>query len=326
MLFSALPSTNLRPSVVCLGVADFGTRISREESFAILDTFAESGGNFADSAHIYAAWVPEGWGKSERTLGEWLQSRRPQGFLVGTKGGHPEMATMEISRLAPEAIEHDLNESLERLQLSSVSLYWLHRDDPQVPVGEIVVALNELLTSGRVGALGASNWSTTRIEEANRYAAAHNLTGFCASQIGWSLAWVNDQARGAANTIQMDEETLRWHRATRFPQIAYSSQANGFFATPLPTPGVPLTPKQQALSGSYFSEENVLRYGRAQQLGERLGRTAHEVALAYVWSQSFPSIAIMGSSTRTQLEASLRATDLRLSTEDVAFLEGATTA
>src|SRR4028119_1462619 len=116
MLFTALPFTTLRPSVVCLGVADMGTKVSPEESFAILDAYAEIGGNFADSAHIYAAWFPDGWGKSERTLGEWIRSRRPQNFLVGTKGGHPEMATMDVSRLAPADIEHDLNQSLERLQ------------------------------------------------------------------------------------------------------------------------------------------------------------------------------------------------------------------
>src|SRR4028119_1824671 len=101
MLHTSLPASSLQPSVLCLGTAGFGSDTSADESFAMLDTFAEAGGNMADSAHIYAAWLPDGWGQSERTLGDWLRSRRPAGFLVSTKGGHPPMENMDASRLSP---------------------------------------------------------------------------------------------------------------------------------------------------------------------------------------------------------------------------------
>src|SRR5687768_12369425 len=99
MLFTALPQTSLHPSVICLGVAGFGTTTPGDDAFAMLDAFAEAGGNFADTAHIYAAWLPGGAGESECTLGRWLRSRRPQGLIIGTKGGHPDLGTMDVSRL-----------------------------------------------------------------------------------------------------------------------------------------------------------------------------------------------------------------------------------
>jgi aryl-alcohol dehydrogenase-like predicted oxidoreductase len=242
--------------------------------------------------------------------------------MVSTKGGHPPLETMEESRLSPEDIAHDLQESLDRLQLDSVDLYWMHRDDSTVPALEIIEALNEQMQAGRIRAIGASNWSAQRIEEANAGAARHGLAGFCASQIGWSLAIVNDAVRGAANTIQMDDETLRWHRHSGFAQMAYSSQANGFFAVPLPQEKADMTDKQKKLAPSYLNDQNRSRYSRAEELAATLGRTAHEVALSYIWSQSFPGVAIIGSRNSEQLAASLSVADLRLSPEQVAFLEG----
>ncbi|HEX8234867.1 MAG TPA: aldo/keto reductase [Abditibacteriaceae bacterium] len=322
MLFTSIPQTSLQTSVLCLGTAGFGSDTSVDESFAMLDAFVEAGGNIADTAHIYAAWLPNGWGQSERTLGQWLRSRRPQNFVVSTKGGHPPLESMEVSRLSAENIAHDLQESLDRLQLDSIDLYWMHRDDPAVPALEVIQALNQQLQTGRIRAIGASNWSVARVQEANLQAKQHGMTGFCASQVGWSLAQVNAAVRGAANTIQMDDETLRWHRQSGFAQIAYSSQANGFFATPLPKADAEMTPKQKKLAPSYLNEENRARYKRAEELAAELGRTTNEVALSYIWSQSFPGVAIMGPRNLLQLTDSLRAADVRLTPQQIQFLEG----
>ena len=83
------------------------------------------------------------------------------------------------------------------------------------------------------------------------------------------------------------------------------------------------TGKQKQLAPTYLRPKNELRHTRAHELGLRLGRAGHEVALAYLWSQNFPVVAIIGPRRIEQLRDSLKAADLRLSAEDVAFLEAA---
>ena len=325
MLYTSIPNTDLKPSVLSLGVAEHGSSISVEESWKMLDAYAEAGGNMADTAHVYAAWLPEGKGQSERTLGQWIRSRQAR-FLVATKGAHPDLATMDVSRLSPDDIARDIDQSLERLQLDSIDLYYLHRDDPQIPVDEIMDALNTHVAKHRARALGASNWSRARIMQANEYASKRGLRGFCISQIGWSLAQVNPTVRGAGLTVQMDDELLAWHRQSGFPIAAYSSQANGFFAYPLPDSqpdSEDWTDKQKSLAHSYLNARNRARHDCASRMSTHVARTPNEIALAYLWSQSFPSIAIIGPRRLEQLQDSLRAGDLRLSPDDVALLETA---
>ena len=105
MRFTSLPGTEFAPSVICLGTGGFGSSIPQEDAFRMFDLFAELGGNFVDTARVYAAWIPGGEGASERTIGAWLKSRNmASGFIVATKGGHPNLATMKVSRLSPADI------------------------------------------------------------------------------------------------------------------------------------------------------------------------------------------------------------------------------
>ena len=173
MRYFSLPNTSLQPSVIALGTGNYGSGISAEDSFRLLDEFAGAGGNLLDSAHIYAAWLPDGTGKSEKTIGQWLRkSGLRDKMIMATKGGHFDLATPEISRVRPECIDRDFQESQERLQLDTIDLYYLHRDDPGVPVAELLDVLQPHLRAGRIKAIGASNWSPERIKLANQEAKA----------------------------------------------------------------------------------------------------------------------------------------------------------
>jgi aryl-alcohol dehydrogenase-like predicted oxidoreductase len=309
-----LPGLAKTPSVLCLGAAEYGSRFAEDEAFALLDAFAQRGGTFADTAHVYADWLPHGTGASERTLGRWINSRGMAGqWTVGTKGAHPRLETMDISRLNPADIAQDLNESRERLGLDAIDLYWLHRDDPAVPVGEIVSALNRFLADGSIRALGASNWSTTRLQEANAYAAAHALTGFCASQIAWSLARRNTPYDAAQNTWAMDSEALAWYGKTNLRVIPYASQAGGFFAHPYDKSG----PRFR----EYHSPINHERWQRVHRLAERLGESPNAVALAYLLNHPHGGVAIAGPHTPAQMDDTCRAADIALSPADLLGLE-----
>lgn len=313
-----IPRTELTVSVLCLGAGPFGTRTPREEAFAMLDLYVEQGGSFLDTAHIYAAWVPDGWGVSERTLGEWMRSRNARDrVVVGTKGAHPHLHSMQVSRMGRAEIQQDLEESLTRLQTDVVDLYWLHRDAVERPVGEIIETLEEFVTQGKIRYYGCSNWSPQRMQEAQAYAAENGRTGFVASQPGWNLAVRNFGPNDDPTVRFMDDEMYAFHLETGLAVAAYSSQANGFFTGPYgrdilpPTPGV-----RPNVVGSYYNETNFTRLDRARELAVQYGCSANDIALAYLTSQPFPTCAILGCGTVEHLQEGLTAQDLQLDPRD----------
>jgi len=314
MKYFTLPGIERPLSVLCLGTANYGSAYSRDESFALLDLFAEAGGNFLDTAHVYADWLPDGRGASERTVGEWLRTRGVRdGFTVATKGGHPRLETMERSRLRPEDLERDLTESLERLGTDRVDLYWLHRDDPAVPVGEILGALNGHMKAGQIGAIGASNWRPARLRAASEYAKAHGLTGFVASQIGWSLAVPNVTQGQWYDALHMDAEALEYYRTAGLKVIPFSPQAGGFFAHPYDT--------ADAKYALYHNAQSAGRWERVRQVSERRGVSANAVALAYVLRHPCGGAAVIGPRTVEQLRDSMEAVGMDVSEEERRFLE-----
>jgi aryl-alcohol dehydrogenase-like predicted oxidoreductase len=317
-----IPGTDLSVSVISLGVADYGTRLNEADSFARFDQYAVQGGNFYDTAHIYAAWIPGGWGEPERVLGRWLKARgNRESAVIATKGGHPHLESMHVSRLSRAEILQDLDESLDRLQRECVDLYWLHRDEEARPVADIAETLQIAISAQKIRFFGVSNWSAARIKELRDYLNAQNLAGFAGSQVGWSLAVRNANVGGDTTIRFMDAEMDALHRETGLFVAAYSSQANGFFAgaygrdIPNPTPR-----SAKSVVASYYSERNFRRLERAQELAHRRGCHANSIALAYLTSQPFPVSAIVSCPSERALQMTLEAGDVRLTEAEIAYL------
>jgi len=297
---------------LALGTAGFGSFVSRDEAFAILDGYAEAGGNFLDTANVYAEWLPEGRGRSETTVGAWLKDRGMRSrMVVGTKGGHPDLATGR-KRMSPEELEHDLQESLERLGLDRVDVYWFHRDDPAKPIAEILGWAARQIAGGRIGEIGCSNWTLPRLQQAN---ATGSPAPFCANQIGWSLADRNTPPAELPDMVFMNGELYAYHVATRLPVAAYAAQGGGFFARH--KRGDP------SLSGAYANPRNERRRILADALADRHGATPNQIALAWLWHHPFPVLPIVGPRTLGQLQDSLGAAALRLSSAEVSSLSAA---
>jgi aryl-alcohol dehydrogenase-like predicted oxidoreductase len=290
----------------------FGSRVKGAEMERLFATFREAGGNFFDTAHCYAFWQEEGAGCSERALGACL--RRFGGreeIVIGTKGGHPAMGP-RYSRpdryLAPEVIAADVAESLERLGVDTIDLYYLHRDDVRVPVGEIVGALNREVESGRVRYLGASNWSVARIQEANDDAAARGLQGFVASQPQWSLGEPNWRPEPGPTMRFVTDEDRAWYAAHSLAVIPYSSTSTGYFAT------------AGERGKDYQNPTNEARLRRAQRLASDLGGTPNQIALAYLMHQGFLVVPVIGTVSPEHLQDALGAVQIPLTPEQVRWL------
>ncbi|MBM7570317.1 aldo/keto reductase [Aquibacillus albus] len=273
----------------------------------MLGVFFECGGNTVDTAHVYNR------GESEKAIGLWLQETgKREDMIIIDKGAHPDE---NGPRVTPEAISEDLEESLSRLQTDYIDIYMLHRDNPDVPVGVIIESLNEHYKAGRICALGVSNWTNERIDEANKYAQDNGLVGFTVNSPNLSLAKPNEPMWPGC--ISVDEQSLNWHISNQMPLLSWSSQAGGFFTGRFSQD----KPVNKDMVRVYYSDENWERYHRAEMLAQEKGVDTNQIALAYVLNQPFPTCALIGPQRISELHSSLKALDIELSDEQIRWLD-----
>ncbi|MFC5467062.1 aldo/keto reductase [Lederbergia graminis] len=301
-----IPNVEKEISNLVMG-SDYFTPDIIDKVSDVLDNFLKIGGNTIDTAYIYAG------GKSEEAIGIWMEeNKRRDDVIILTKGGHPNQHGPQINK---QAIGDELNKSLERLRTNYVELYALHRDDPNVPVGEILEILNEHVEAGRIGAFGGSNWSQERLQEANEYAEKHGLVGFTFSSPNLSLA--KAQEPYWAGCVSVDEPMLAWHEQTKLPLFSWSSQARGFFTGRF-------TPEDRSnadLVRVFYNNENWERYRRAEQLGKEKGVETIQISLAYVLNQSFPAAAIIGPQNEKEMLSCREAAEIKLTEDEIKWLD-----
>ena len=269
----------------------------------MLDNFVALGGNTLDTAHVY------GGGDAELAVGEWMRLRgnRDEIILIG-KGAHQDV---QGPRVNPNAIASDLQQSLERMGIDALDLYLLHRDDPAVPVGEIVMCLNEHYHAGRIRAFGGSNWSHRRLQAANDYAHAHGLVPFVASSPNFSLAVMNEPPWSGCISATIDGKD--WYTEQQFPLLAWSSQAQGFFTGR----AAPTNYADTEMVRVWYSVANFERLTRATIVGKQKGVSANTIALAYVLNQPFPTFALIGPRTNEETRSSMEALNIHLTAEEL---------
>lgn len=297
-----IPGVDKQTSAVALGFEDFRSFASGS---IILDAFWEAGGNLFDTAFIY------GGGYTETLLGEWMASRgtREASVVIG-KGAHSPL-------VYPDVIGKQLTQTLERLQTDYLDVYFMHRDNPDVPVGEFVDAMDAEVKAGRIrGIFGGSNWTKERMDEAIAYAEKHGKQKPAALSNNFALAEMLDPIWAGCVTASSDE-WKEWLKARQMPNFSWSSQARGFF-----TDRAGRNKREnEELVRCWYNDRNFTRRDRAVELAEKLGMSPIHVALAYVLAQPFPSIPLIGPRRLSELDDSLRAFDIDLTPEQVAWLE-----
>lgn len=280
----------------------------QEHGYSMLDAFFGSGGNAIDTSYSY------GGGDSERHIGMWMRKRKNrQTVLLIDKGGHPSPAVPR-PRLSPEELSATLRESLSRLQTDYIDLYLLHRDDPRIPVSTIIDFLNQEIGAGRIRAIGASNWELERVQQANDYAAQRGLKGFVMNSNHLSLAVPMEPMWPGAMAVSKAE--WDWHRSTQFPLMPWSSQARGFFSGRFS----PENRENANMVRVYYNPQNFERLERACELGQRKGYSAIQIALAFVLHQPFPVFPLIGPENLEELNSSIGALEIELSSDEMRWL------
>ena len=290
-------------SELALGTASFGTGISEDESFALIDRFIEYGGNVLDTASVYGDFQPPNRHLSEKTIGKWLKDKPASvrdNVLIATKGAHPLPGTpMTMPRLSKTEIENDINSSLECLGVDYIDIYWLHRDDTRRGVEEIMETLAGIVKSGKARCLGVSNWRADRIKAANEHAAQNGLPKICTSQIEYSLAQVNLEAIDSTLVV-MDEKEFAFYRDEKMPVFAFTAQAKGYFDKLAADKLNEMTIKR------YTNDINSRNFEILKNLSESNGRGLTQNSIAWLRSNPcFEVIPIVGCRTIAQLEDSV---------------------
>ncbi|MEN8888516.1 MAG: aldo/keto reductase [Celeribacter marinus] len=301
-----VPSVTVKdvPNLMSRLVMGCDNRDTLAQGAIVWDAWMDAGGNAFDTGFVY------GGGLHEAVLGQWIKSRGvARDITVIAKGAHTPYCT-------PRAIEAQLDISLERLTLDHAPIYIMHRDNPDVPVGEFVEALARLKDKGKIGIWGGSNWSIERFSQAVAYAHIHNIPAPRILNNNLSLAVMTKpiwQGCVTSNTPQ----TLEYLRENNVMHLSWSSQARGYF---LPRDLRDRLPEDTRPETCYGSPENAERRRRARELAATYGVSAHNIATAWVLGQSFPSFALIGPRSPGEIASTLPALDIELTPNEVAWL------
>ena len=281
------------------------------------DNYFEYGGNTFDTAHIY------GGGRMEQLLGMWMANRgiRDDVVVIG-KGAHTPANF-------PDRVGPQLDLTLERLGTDHIDLYFLHRDNTEVPVGEWIDVLNAERAAGRIRAFGGSNWSLSRVQAANAYAAANCLTPFAAVSNNFSLARMVEPV-WAGCVASSTAEWRTWLEAEQLALFPWSSQARGFFTNRFDAIRTAKSkgadgwfgnqPSDAELQRCWFADDNFQRRARTVALADERGVEPINVALAYVLGQPFPCFALFGPRVLAETRSSLAALDVALTDDERRWL------
>jgi aryl-alcohol dehydrogenase-like predicted oxidoreductase len=292
-----LGSSGLRVSRVGLGCNNLGSRVDLEQSRAVVEAALEAGVTFFDTAEVYG-----GGGGSERILGELLEGRRDR-VVLATKFGWDS----DHGRGSAAVVRDAIAGSLERLRTDYVDLYYLHKPDPDTPIGETLSALDELVRAGTVRAIGCSNFSAEQLREADRVAAELGTARFTVLQNEYSLMRRDD-----------DVDVLPPCRELGIGYVPYFPLASGLL-TGKYRRGEP-APEGTRLHGREIADERLARAESFAAFANERGHTVLELALSALASTPGIGSIIAGATKPEQVRANAAAAGWQLGEDDLAAL------
>ena len=303
-----LGSSGLSTPRLVLGGNVFGFTVKGEEAFAILDHFIDAGGTMIDTADVYSAWVPgHVGGESETLLGEWLKRRgRRDDVLIATKVGF--MKGLSAGQVA-EAIEA----SLRRLQTDYVDLYYAHKDDAGTPLEETLRAFDTLVRDGKVRAIGASNYSAERLDEALAISEREGLAKYTVLQPEYNLM-ARDRFEGSLQQAAIDRG---------LGVLVYFALASGFLTGKYRSRGDFGKSVRGDRMGAYLDDRGYRVLGALDEVAAETDATQAQVALAWLAAQPGVTAPIASATSVDQLEELLGVFDLELSPDQLDRLTAA---
>jgi aryl-alcohol dehydrogenase-like predicted oxidoreductase len=291
----------------------FGWTLDDERSFAVLDAYVAAGGNFIDTADSYGRNGPEGAGESERIIGRWIAARGNRDKLViATKVG----MSAERSGLSAATIRQAIEDSLGRLGLDHVDLYYAHKDDPATPLEQTLGAFGALIGEGKIRHAAASNYSASRLREALRIGEREGMASYVALQPHYNL-----MERG-----EYEGELAELCAQGGLACVPYFGLARGFLTGKYRRDGAQVeSPRAEGVRESYFNERGFAVLDALDEIAAAHETSVAAVSLAWLAAQPTVLAPIASATSPQQLAELLPSAGLELSATEIERLSTAST-
>ncbi len=316
MHYRRLGRTGLKVSALCLGTMQFGWTADEARSFAVMDAFAEAGGNLVDTADIYSNWAADNpGGVSEEIIGRWMQARGNRGeIILATKVRGRMWAGPLGEGLSRAHILRACDDSLRRLQTDYIDLYQTHWFDADTPLAETLDALDDLVRAGKVRYIGCSNTPAWRLALALGISERLQLARYDSLQPHYNLA----------HRAEFERELQELCVDQGLGAIPYSPLAGGFLTGKYRRGDpVPESARATNVQKRYFDQRGWAVLDALLAVAEEHGTPPAAVALAWLLKQPAITAPIIGANAPEQLQASLAALDLALGDEQLKRLDAA---
>ena len=295
---------------LCLGGNVFGWTADAPTSESVLDAYVAAGGNFIDTADYYPAWVPGNvGGESETIIGDWMRKRgNRESLVVATK-----VAMLDgVKGLSAKSIRTGCENSLRRLGVDTIDLYYAHQDDPTVPMEETLGAFDLLVREGKVRYLGASNFTTERLSQALDTSERAGLASYSVLQNHYNLVHRGDYEGSLRDVVAR-------HGMVSVP---YFSLAKGFL-TGKYRDGVTVQSVRAQGASAYLDDRGRRVLAALDVVAARHGSTVAAVALAWLAAQPTVAAPIASARNVDQLRDIVDFPNITLGADDVATLSAA---
>jgi aryl-alcohol dehydrogenase-like predicted oxidoreductase len=316
MLMRKLGRSGLRVAALCLGGNTFGWTTDQKASEAVLDAYVEAGGNFIDTADIYARWVPgNAGGESETALGIWMKARRNRhAVLMATKVMGPMGSGPNDTGLSRQHIMQGVEASLARLQTDYIDLYQAHWDDRDTPLEETLRAFDDLVRQGKVRYLGASNYHAWRLARALWASDTGGFARYESLQPKYNLV-IRDEYERELEPLCLEQGV---------GVIPYSSLASGFLSGKYRRHGdMPATARAGGVQKTYMNDRGFTVLEAVEKVATAAGATPAQVALSWLAHRPGITAPIASATSVAQLRELVGGIELRLDEEATATLDRA---
>ncbi|WP_226022809.1 aldo/keto reductase [Halomicrobium salinisoli] len=314
MEYRRLGETGLQVSPLCFGTWRFGkehegtVETGREEAHELLDAFAERGGNFVDTANGY------GGGDSERWIGEWLEDRDREDFVIASKCYWSTVSRFQ-ENLSRKNVRAEVEGSLDRLGTDYLDILYLHRFDDDTPIERTLRTVDDLVSEGKVHHVGISTCDAWKLTKGLWQADVNNYEAFSVTQPLFHAAYYEDVAEYLDVCADQDLAVCPYSPlAGGFLTGKYERAGDGTYD--LDAPEDTRAELDDRFLDFYVSERGWHVLDAVREVADEVDATPAQVALRWLMDQpDFDCVPIVGARTVDQLEENLGALDVEISDE-----------